>query len=232
MRLPAKTCFLLSLALAAWALSAPPASRPASNLDYWLNQAKPADSRPASATASAPGDIGPAGGGNPFGAVDKTKRTDGLPGVAILSDGKIIPGLLLTTRDKNWEVWVEQEQRWRHIPPVLVLSITTVVVEGSMDKEWRWKEMGSDERVFTGRERPIRRYLYKFHLIDDTTLTGAVKGQPLWIDSDGKRSGPYLLQERTAGDYGQSLKDFVYLQRVVVSQRAMVDAREPIGRPG
>ena len=186
-------------------------TRPASNLDYWLGRAAP-DSRPAASAAPAT---------NPFGRSGRFRRPDAVPGVAILSDGTVHPGGLYTTRDRNWEVWVESEKRWRHIPPILVLSIRAAVIEEGMDKEWRWKEMGSDEKVFTGRTRPTRRLEWTFHLIDGSYLTGSVKGQPLWVESAQKRHGPFVLHERSAGNYGQSLKDLVYVKQVVISRRAM-----------
>ena len=158
---------------------------------------------------------------NPLGRGDRFGRRDALPGIVILSDGKMLPGGLYTTRDKNWEVWVQSQQRWRHIPPIAVLSIRAVVVEEKADREWRWKEMGSDEKVFTGRTRPTRRLEWTFHLIDGSYLTGSVKGQPLWVESAQKRHGPFVLHERSAGNYGQSLKDLVYVKQVVISRRAM-----------
>jgi len=179
---------------------------------------------PASAPADeAPGIVAPAA--NPFGrGPARTGRRDALPGVVCLSDGTVIPGQVYTTRDKDWQVWVDAEKRWRHVPPILVLSIRAVVVEERMDKEWRWKEMGSDEKVYTGRTRPVRRHRWRFHLIDDSWITGTVKGQPLWIRHAGRTRGPFVLHERSAGKYGQDLDDLVYVRKVVISRRAMADA--------
>ena len=202
---------------AALAASGPgrPATKPA-YLDHWLRQ---------TTTATGPGIAEPAGG-SPFGTRDRFKRKDALPSVVILSDGRTLPGTIYTTRDKDLEVWVASETRaadarWRHAPLILLLSIQAVVVEEGMEKEWRWKEMGSDEKIFTGRKKPIRRFRWRLHLIDDSYITGAIKGQPLWVDSRGKRRGPFILHERSAGKYGQTLEDLVYVKRVVISRRAM-----------
>jgi hypothetical protein len=188
------------------------ASKPASNLDYWLNRAEPTTT---SQPASRPSET------NPFGRTDRFSRSDALPGVVVLSDGKVLPGGVFTTRDKDWEVWSASKKRWRHIPPIVVLSIRAVVVEEGMEKEWRWKEMGRNERVFTGRAKPVRRLLWRFHLIDDSYITGAVKGQPLWVETAGKRHGPFVLHERTKGKLDQTLKDLIYVKQVVISRRAM-----------
>ena len=202
---------VLGLALAAGVSSQPggATSKPATNLDYWLNRARTMPTTTATAAV------------NPFGRVDRFSRSDALPGVVVLSDGKILAGGIFTTRDKNWEVWVASQKRWRHIPPIMVLSIRAVVVEEGMEKEWRWKEMGLNERVFTGRTQPVRRFVWRFHLIDDSYVTGEVKGQPLWIETDGKRQGPFILHERSKGKFGQTLKDLIYVKYIVISRRAM-----------
>jgi len=189
--------------------------KPPTNLDYWLGQAKAARGDEVTHTSPV----------NPFGRADRFRRADALPGVVVFSDGRIVSGGLYTTRDKKWQVWVEAEKRWRHIPPIVVLSIEAIAIEEGMEKEWRWKEMGSDEKIYTGREKPIRRFLWKFHLIDDSYVTGAVKGQPLWIESAGKRTGPFILHERSAGKYGQRLPQLVYLKRAIISRRAMEQVR-------
>ncbi len=202
-----------------------PASVPASPLQEWLGQNEP--------TTMAGGVEAPAV--NPLGRANGVGRGDALPGVVVLSDGQVLAGALHTTRDRSWEVWEESQKRWRHVPPIAVLSIRAVVVEESMDSEWRWKEMGSDEKLLTGRTRPIRRLDWQFHLIDGSHLTGTVKGQPLWVESGGKRFGPYVLHERSAGQYGQKLEDLVYVKYAVISRAAMERVLRPQGpasRPG
>jgi len=206
---------------------APGRGQPADNLEYWLRHARPTTAayRPPRPPAT-----------NPLGAGERFRRRDALPGVVLLSDGTLVPGGIYTTRDKNWEVWVESQKRWRHIPPIVVLSIEAVVVEEGMEKEWRWKEMGSDEKVFTGREKPVRRFQWRFHLIDDSYITGTVKGQPVWVESptSGKRRGPFILHERSSGKYGQKLHELVYIKKVIISRRAMQEvfkANPPTTRP-
>ncbi len=213
-------CLALACAFGAAARAGPestPASAPRSNLEYWLERSESAPAGPAVQPAAS----------NPFGRARRFRRTDALPGVVVLSDGRLLAGGVYTTREKNWEVWVPSQRRWRHVPPLFVLGIHAGVVREEMDKEWRWKEMGSDERVFTGRTRPVRRFLWRFHLIDGSTLTGTVKGQPLWVETPRGRSGPFILHERSVGRYGQTLRDLVYVKSVIISRRAM---REVLGR--
>jgi len=191
---------------------APAKKPPANNLEFWLGRAKPAASQPAK---KGPEEV------NPFRKKGRPARPDALPGVIEISDGTILPGYLYTTREKPLVVWVEQERRFRRIPFILVLSITAVVVEEEMVQESRWKGMGEPERVYTGREYPTRRFFWRFHLIDGTYITGAVKGQPIWGSLGGKKFGPLVLHERSKGPMGQKLSDLTYMKRIIVSRRMM-----------
>ena len=191
--------------------SRPASTEPESNLDYWLRQAEPATSRPTSGAGE---------GINPFDRTGAFRRSDALPGVIELSDGTLLPGGLYTTREKPWIVYVEKEKRWRRIPFIAVRSITAVVEE-KMQLEWRWKATGEPERVYTGRSYPTRRFLWKFSLIDGSTITGAVKGQPIRVEGGKKTTGPLVLHERSKGKMGQKLADLVYVKRIFVSRRVM-----------
>ncbi|HUT59367.1 MAG TPA: hypothetical protein VNA25_16075 [Phycisphaerae bacterium] len=195
-------------------------NKPASNLDYWLSRAKPAQTQPSTSQA---GEM-PQAGRNPFRTEGNFSRADAVPGVVQLSNNKLLPGGIYTTRDKDLLVWVEDEKRWRRVPLLTVLSITAVVVENKMEQVWRWKEMGVPERVYTGEEYPSRRLLWKVHLIDDSTITGAIKGQPISVENGQATSGPFVLHERVRGKVGQSLSDLVTVKKIIVSRRLMEEA--------
>ena len=228
---PSRTILLLTVlaVLAAGALSVSllqaegDANTPASDVDYWLKQAETLD---ANADANAIDADPEEQGSNPFGAGGGFVRSDALPGVVLLSDGRLIPGGVYGTREKPWRVYVAKEKRWRQIPPLAVLSITPKVVEERMELEWRWKAMGEPEKIYTGRKIPIRRFLWTFHLMDDTTVTGAVKGQPLWVETTAGRAGPFLLHERSKGKPGQSHDEVVYVKKVIISRRMMEKTRK------
>lgn len=142
--------------------------------------------------------------------------------------------MLRTTKERAWLVFVESEKRWRSIPFITVLSITAAVDEEAMEQEWRWKEMGVPERVYTGREYPTRRLQWKFHLIDDSTITGTVKGQPLHLRLGQTALPPFVLHERSKGEPGQKMSDLIYVKRVLVSRKMMdlvVKGQTPATRP-
>ena len=201
----------------------PKKPKPKNNLDLWLNEDADKTGR---ATGAKPG-----GGSNPFGKVLATGRPDALPGVVELSDGRILAGGLYTTVEKPWVLFVQKESRWRRVPFINALSITAVVVSEKIELRWRWKAMGEPEKVYTGKKYPTRRFLWKFHLIDGGYLTGAIKGQPLWVQYGRKRHGPFVLNERSRGTDGQALKDLVYVKRIIVSRRMMEEVLAAQAKP-
>jgi hypothetical protein len=194
----------------------PAEAKPTSNLDYWLNQAKPVeeeDDKPAKPES---------GGRNPFRkSAGAFHRRDALPGVIELSDGRQLPGGLYTTREKPWIVWNEATKSWRRIPFINCLSITAVVEQERMELRWRWKGMGEPERVYTGKKYPLRRLHWRFKLIDGSVVEGATKGQPVFVELRGKTTGPFVLHERMKGSDGETLEDLVYIRKIVVSRKMM-----------
>lgn len=171
---------------------------------------------------------------SPFRKRSEFHRDDALPGVVELSNGRRIAGGVYTTRDRPWKVWVRAEKRWRRIPPAAVLSISANVVQEEMKLRWRWKGMGEPEKVYTGKSYPFRRFLWRFRLADGSEIIGEVKGQPVWIETPDnipeKNFGPFLLQERQKGNDGQSLRDLVYIRKIVISRRSMENVRAARGR--
>jgi len=151
----------------------------------------------------------------------RVRRPDALPGVVELSTGQQMPGLIYTTRDKNWELYVEADRTWHRIPPITVSSMTAVVDEEVIELEWRWTAMGVDERVYTGNSYPTRRLSWKFKLIDGTVMHGAIKGQPVFVDLAGTVTGPLVLNERLKGEHGQTQKDLIHVNQIVISRRMM-----------
>jgi len=184
------------------------------NLSYWLSRARPATQPPTSQPTSGPADTTIPPG-----------RSDALPGVVELSDGTRLAGGIWTTRNAPWKVWVESEKRWRLVPPAAVLSMTAVVVDQRMQPQWRWRETGVLEKVYTGRTYPWRRLQWRLRLADGTAITGDIKGQPIWVRTAERTVGPMILHQRQKGPVGTTPADLVYVRRVIISRRLMQAVR-------
>ncbi len=204
-------------------------------LDRFLKQATTAPAAtpaPTAAPASKPADAATTSP-HPFGKGDDFGREDALPGVMQLSDGRMLPGWLYTTRDKDFILYVVGDGTggadtvakpggyWRRIPFAAVLSITPVINEEGMEQVWRWQGMGTPEKVYTGEQYPTRRMQWKFHLADDTYVTGDLKGQPVWLQYKDVKVGPIVLNETVKGEIGQTLQQLIYIKQIIVSRRMM-----------
>ncbi len=213
------------------ALTQPTKFKKPDSLDYWMNKASsaPASSPSAKpAATSAPADVT-----HPFGHGDDFGREDALPGVVQLTDNRMLPGYIFTTRDKDFILYVIGDGAggkdtvgkpggfWRRIPPAAVLSVAPVITEEGMDQVWRWQGMGTPEKVYTGEQFPTRRMQWKFHLADDTYLTGDIKGQPIWVQYKDVKVGPLVLNETVKGEIGQTLEQLVYVKQIIFSRRMM-----------
>lgn len=84
---------------------------------------------------------------------------------------------------------------------------------GSRDeKEWRFRESGSDVKIYSGKTYPLRELQYTLTLTDGNRVEGGVVA-PLDVQTkDGRFT--FVLNKRQKGEVGQSLKDLVYPVRV------------------
>ncbi len=171
---------------------------------------------------------------NPFGKAP-AEREDALPGYVELSDGSIHPGMIYLTRDKRLQIYDEQLERQREVPLQAVQQIECRVKREWMEREWRFKETTSDEKVYTGRSYPAREYLHTITLQDGRKLTGPLSGivyvqppqqQPAETGQDRPppKAEQFLLNKRNKGELGQELKSLLYVKRIKLGKEAMEDA--------
>lgn len=112
---------------------------------------------------------------NPFGQGDAGGEAGGrevFPGRIEMSDGTIHPGFLYLTREKRLEMYDKERKRRRQIPLNRVVSIEAVVKKEWMEKEWRFKELADNEKMYTGREYPVRMLDYTVTLDDGKEFDG------------------------------------------------------------
>ncbi|MHC4985759.1 MAG: hypothetical protein ACYTFO_06340 [Planctomycetota bacterium] len=212
----------LVLCCSAWlaAQTTQPASPPADNVDYWLDQAEPADGE-AVADDGAPAEAATAA---PPRAV---------PGVIQFSDDRMLAGRIWTTAGRTLDLYVDPPGRWRRVPLAAALSLTAELIAEALTDETRPAEIGSPDRVYTGRQIPSLAFRWRLRLADGSELVGAIRGQPIWIlampptGDDGRtsppvplRQGPFILAETVEGPPGASTTELVYVSRVVISARA------------
>jgi hypothetical protein len=172
---------------------------------------------------------------DPFGQAP-TVREDAVPGYIELSNRAIRPGLIYLTRDMRLKVYDEQLQRQREAPLQAVKQIECNVKREWMEKEWRFKETTSDEKIYTGRSYPVREYVHTITLNDDRTITGPLSAivyvqpeqyapPPPGEHPEPLRATQYLLNKRDKGEVGQDLKSLVYVKRIKLGKEALGEGR-------
>ncbi len=190
--------------IAGWMMLSYPAAaqttRPADDtMDWLLEQATTA---PATQPASTPAK-------SPFAEV---AADDGRAGRIVMSDGRVIEGTISTTHDTPIRVWDETEKAYRDIPFRLIRSLSAEIVWEREEREWQFKESGSDIKVYSGRTYPARETRYKVTLINGQSVTGGIVA-PLYAPIDGERK-TFVLHKRSKGEIGQALAELVYVKEV------------------
>ena len=166
---------------------------------------------------------------NPFAAGEESGvRKDAVPGYVELSTGAKVPGRLFTTRAKRVKIFNLQKEVYEYVPVPAIRKIETVIEWERMEKEWRFKEAGSSEKVYTGRSYPARKFAYRLTLLGGHTITGHILGQPLYLAREGK-TDRFVLHDRQKGPLDTTLEDLVYIRSVVLGQEAYEEVGKRAG---
>lgn len=161
---------------------------------------------------------------SPFGATGLGGRKDAVPGAITLSDGRVLPGRIYTTRAKRLKVFNLAEQRYEYVPVPACVRIEAVVEWERIDREWRFKEAGNPEKVYTGRTYPLRMLAWRLTLRNGHQITGHILGQPLYV-TEGGAAERWILHARHKGPMGGSLEALTYIRRVDLGRAAQAAAR-------
>ena len=163
---------------------------------------------------------------NPF-TPRPSVREDAQPGYIELSDGKIHYGMIHLTRDKRLKINDEKIGRQREVPLRVVSQIDGIVKKQWMEKEWRFKELALDEKMYTGRQYPVRKHLHEITLHDGRTIKGPLAAIVYLQPGDGPKvkTERFTLYKRTKGKPGTELKDLIYVKRIKLGEKALEEGR-------
>ena len=151
---------------------------------------------------------------NPFGAEGNVSgRKDAVPGYVELSTGLKVPARIFTTRGKRLKIFNLKREAYEYVPVPALTKIEAVVEWERVDKEWRFKEAGNPEKVYTGRSYPARQLAWRLTLRNNHEILGHVLGQPLYAEHNGKVER-FILHKRDKGAMGGELKDLLYIKSV------------------
>ena len=152
---------------------------------------------------------------NPFAPANPV-RDDARPGKLLLSNGELYKGYIYTTREKRLRIFDITDKGRKDVPLEAVSTIEVKVEEEGMEKDWRWKEEGSDVKLYTGHEYPWKKYVTTITLLDGEKITGHMSGL-IYVQTD-KETKKFLVHDKDKGEVDQKLKDIVHLKRVELTQ--------------
>lgn len=171
-------------------------------------------------------------GGGPSG-----EREDAQPGFLELSDGSIHCGRVYMTRDKRFKVYDTKLQRQREIPLGKIKQIECKVDREWEEREWRFKELAKDEKLYTGRSYPAREYSCVVTLQDDRTIAGTIMNSLFYVQPGEigppkpgqppvqKEPERYLLHHNDKGEMGQTLKQLLYVKLIKLGDEAYEEGK-------
>ena len=184
---------------------------------------------------------------NPFAANPNVsgEREDAVAGYIELSDGSIHYGRLYLTRDKRLKIrdTTLAEERQREVPLRVVKQIDCTVKKEWMEKEWRFKELSLDQKLYTGRSYPVRECQHTITLNDDRKMKGDLSGLVYLIAGDigpPKAGEPreevdperYVIHKDQKGKAGQTLREVVYVKSIKLGEDAYKEGRrKALARP-
>jgi len=170
------------------------------------------------------GDTSAGQAASPFSAARTgATRPDGVPGYVELSNGLKVPGQVYTTRAKRLKIFNVDGEVYEYVPVPACQRIEAVVEWARVDRQWRFKEAGSPEKVYTGESYPVRMLSWRLTLRNGHEIVGHILGQPLYVEHNRKRER-FILHKRDKGPLGKTLEDLVYVRRVEFGPQAYNEA--------
>ncbi len=144
-----------------------------------------------------------------------------LKGAVATSDKKSARGLVYTTLGKPLKIYDLEKKKFIDFTLEEIARIDVEIEEEHEEPYWYWLESGSDEKVYTGKTYPWRKYLTTVTFSPERKITGHLSGL-IHVDCDDKKTS-FTLYERQKGKEGQKLEELVYVKSVVIGETADVE---------
>ena len=160
----------------------------------------------------------------------------GKVGTVLLSDGTRLAGYIHLQGKTALRVFDRDRESWVRVPLMLIDAMRVAIESETREREWRWREGGLDDKVYTGRVYVWRKYLTTLDIVDGSRITGDLSG-PLYVRLAGEeRSRRYLFHMRNKTTVGESADALLYMKEVrfgvaqsqpAATQPATAPARRP-----
>jgi hypothetical protein len=150
---------------------------------------------------------------NPFGPREAV-QPEAVAGKLVRSNGETVRGRIFLTRDKRLELFCDAEKKWYKLKLKDLSSLEWVVEFEKEEKEWRWKESGSDVKVLTGRVKVDRRYRTVATRMDGTKVEGHIRGTVVYVRTAAGARRKFFLYWNHPSDFNQKPEDLVYVKEI------------------
>ena len=150
---------------------------------------------------------------SPFGPPRKV-RDDARRAEAHLSDGTVLKGHLTVARGSPFKIFDRARKTHREAPLEAIAKIVVEPEKERMEKEWRFLEHANDEKVYTGRQYPMRQYVTTIEIVTGVTIVGDCS-KPMTLTTDDGKKHKLILQKRDKGEPGTTLEELIYIEKIV-----------------
>jgi len=155
----------------------------------------------------------------------KATARHGMQGEVDLSDGTVVLGDISFTPGKKLALFVTAEKKYKKFYADEIVSL-----EVSVEKEWmakveKWKEGGSDEKVYTGEEYPCHRYSVTVTNKKAKAVSGYVNGAVVYVKTE-KKTHKFFIRKNAKGTVGQKTSDIIYMTKLQALTPAELQKRK------
>jgi hypothetical protein len=137
-------------------------------------------------------------------------------GMLRLSTGEEWRGAIYCTGRRPLKVFDLGKKQYRYFRLTEIHRIRTTVEKEETREKWRFREEGSDEKVYTGKTYPRRFYRSEITLRGGERVDAHIVGV-VYVER-GEETGKFVLRKKHVGKVGQDLDDLVYVEEILFTQ--------------
>jgi len=158
------------------------------------------------------------------------KPTYAVPTRVTYSDGKVLEGWSWRRADGTLRVFNRKARAHQDYFLSDLVRIDVVPESKTFERDWRWKNQGSSEKVFLDVGYFWNQYVTTLHLTDDTRAAGDCSGQFYMLLMSGERTKWYLYKRHSGRDTEkkkrEELEPLVYVKTVEFTDDFVKKAEE------
>ncbi len=134
--------------------------------------------------------------------------------------GRLAEATVEARADLRISFYAPEEREHLSIPFADLAALEVTVLDEGIEREWRWKEGGSNEKIHTGRDYPWRKYGIILEFAHGTRRRGRLdSGFPLTIsyrdaETNERVERKFVVKPRDKGAMGRELKELGYIRRI------------------